>query len=52
MIILYNFFLLIYEKVCNSNDLSILRCYTWLQNTLTMSFSHTSMLPNLVGVGC
>ena len=40
--------LLIYEKVCHSNDLE---CYTWLQNTLTMLFSHTPMLLNLAGVG-
>jgi len=43
--------LLIYEKVCHSNDLSILRCYTWLQNALTLLFSHTPILSNLAGVG-
>ena len=51
MITLYKKVLLIYEKVCHSNDLSIVKCYTWLQNTLTMLFSHTPMLPNLTGVG-
>jgi len=44
--------LLIYEKICHCNDLSILECYTWLQNTLTMLFSHTPMLLNLADVGC
>ena len=44
--------LLIYEKVLyHSNDLSILRCYTWLQNILTMLSSHTLTLLNLVVVG-
>ena len=40
--------LLIFERVlCHSNNLSILKCYTWLQNILTMLSSHALMLVNL-----
>ena len=41
-----------YKKVLyHSNNLSILRCYTWLRNILTMLLSYTPMLPELAVVG-